>query len=239
MKWSDIVVLKISLMLCFFLAGCSANEIKVETEKLQSNKVVYPAHMYSGVLVKPSWNWRMGHGAGVRMDENLTIVEVRGGIEVRNPKSKDGAVDSYGSNEETVRNTESGKKEAGHKYVGGESVCEGYKKKEAGREELGKWNVHFKSGVKKSYDLDKLVNELSLLEPSVVSVVGYTDDVGDDTYNDKLSKHRAYSVSENLKQFWKGAEFNISWSGECPKIVLNTNETSRQRNRRVEIVAYK
>jgi hypothetical protein len=231
MNWSDSVKLKILVVIYLFLVGCSTKEIKVEIEKLNSNKVVYPAHMYSGVLVKPSWNWKMGHGAGVRLSEKLEIVEIRNGI------STAGSMPLR--DEKDVKGNADDMREDNSKSVEAVGVCAESVKERSDREKIGEWSVHFKSDNKTPYDFEFLMGELSLLEPSLVSVAGYTDDVGDDIYNDNLSKQRAYSVSERLKEFWSGAEFKIIWSGECPKVVLNTDGESRQRNRRVEIVAYK
>jgi hypothetical protein len=231
MNWSDFVKLKFLVIFSLFLVGCSTKEIKVETEKLNSNKVVYPAHMYSGVLVKPSWNWKMGHGAGVRLDEKLEIIEIRSGI------STIGSMPQ--ANGKNIRVDANEKREDDGEPVEAVGVCEERVKERSDRERIGEWNVHFKSDDKKSYDFEFVVGELSLLKPSLVSVAGYTDDIGDDIYNDNLSKQRAYSVSEQLKEFWGSAEFKIVWGGECPKVVLNTDGESRQRNRRVEIVAYK
>ena len=70
-----------------------------------------------------------------------------------------------------------------------------------------------------------------------MSVVGHTDDVQDDSYNQGLSERRAQAVAARLKALtdlskWKQS---VSGQGESAPRVSNDSDEHRQINRRVEI----
>lgn len=232
-------MLKFLTVLAVLLSGCSSQRVSDEHEKLLSNKVVYPAHMYNGVLVQPSWNWTMGHGKGVRLNEKLQIIEVREGLSDSDDRSKSGNSSLIGG-DRAASEVEVSDALVQKSSDVVSNVCKGSTIGigEPG-DKLGSWKAHFKSDKDVSYDLDMMIGELKALNPSKVVVSGYTDDKGDDVYNERLSERRALSVSEELRKVWSGAEFKIIWGGECPKLVLNKDDESRQKNRRVEIMAYK
>jgi outer membrane protein OmpA-like peptidoglycan-associated protein len=69
-----------------------------------------------------------------------------------------------------------------------------------------------------------------------VSIVGHTDAIGSDAYNQDLSERRAEAVSEVLRD--DDVAYNriiASGMGETEPIATNATEEGRARNRRVEI----
>ncbi|MFZ2725512.1 MAG: OmpA family protein, partial [Methylococcaceae bacterium] len=84
--------------------------------------------------------------------------------------------------------------------------------------------------------LDSVANVLNQYGDSTVNITGHTDDIGSDSYNQRLSEQRASSVSAYLAQ--KGVNYNrLSQRGMGEKMpkVPNTNEANRAQNRRVEL----
>ncbi len=84
--------------------------------------------------------------------------------------------------------------------------------------------------------LNSVANVLNQYPDSTVNVTGHTDDIGSDTYNQKLSEQRAASVAAYLGQH------NVAYNrlsqqgmGERAPKVPNTDENSRAQNRRVEL----
>jgi outer membrane protein OmpA-like peptidoglycan-associated protein len=70
-----------------------------------------------------------------------------------------------------------------------------------------------------------------------VRIVGYTDNVGSDAYNLRLSLQRAQSVADYLI-YVEGIEKNrvkIEGKGKSNPIADNATEAGRAKNRRVEI----
>ena len=70
-----------------------------------------------------------------------------------------------------------------------------------------------------------------------LAVEGYTDSVGGDDYNQKLSEHRGESVRDYLTQ--EGVAGNSVTSkgfGKAEPVASNDTAAGRQRNRRVELV---
>ncbi len=72
---------------------------------------------------------------------------------------------------------------------------------------------------------------------SNIVVTGYTDNIGNDAYNVKLSLQRAQSVADYLIYCEKvdPALFKIEGKGKGNPIAKNTTEKGRAKNRRVEI----
>jgi outer membrane protein OmpA-like peptidoglycan-associated protein len=70
-----------------------------------------------------------------------------------------------------------------------------------------------------------------------VLVIGHTDNVGTDSYNQKLSERRATSVSNYLiSQGVSSARISTKGMGESDPKVDNDTEAHRAENRRVEFV---
>ncbi|KVL85387.1 OmpA family protein [Burkholderia stagnalis] len=84
--------------------------------------------------------------------------------------------------------------------------------------------------------LDKLLSEREGSMFSRVTIVGYTDSVGSDTYNLELSQRRAQAVASYLKaRGLKGDTWSISGRGKAGPVASNATADGRASNRRVEI----
>lgn len=84
--------------------------------------------------------------------------------------------------------------------------------------------------------LDKLSDVVVRYNKTTLTVVGHTDNVGADKYNQDLSQRRAHSVA----QYFESKRVNpvrlaISGKGETQPVTSNASEGGRQQNRRVEI----
>lgn len=95
-----------------------------------------------------------------------------------------------------------------------------------------------KAGIKPAFrsSLDKLADVLVKYNRTVVHVVGHTDSVGSDAYNQQLSEQRARSVADYLSQ--RGVprdRLRTEGRGEREPRATNATEAGRQLNRRVEI----
>lgn len=85
----------------------------------------------------------------------------------------------------------------------------------------------------------RAVSELIAAYPNAtVRVLGFTDAVGDDAYNLKLSEDRALSVKNALVAAGppKGVVFETKGYGKANPVASNDNEAGRALNRRVEVV---
>ncbi|WP_457667820.1 OmpA family protein [Thiolapillus sp.] len=84
--------------------------------------------------------------------------------------------------------------------------------------------------------LDKLANIIKKYDKTIVHVVGYTDSVGSETYNQNLSERRARAVSDYLMSHGvRSDRLQIEGRGESEPRASNATEAGRQLNRRVEI----
>lgn len=84
--------------------------------------------------------------------------------------------------------------------------------------------------------LNSVANVLNQYPDSRINVTGHTDDIGSDSYNQKLSEQRAASVAAYL------AQHNVAYGrlgqqgmGERMPKFPNTDENNRSQNRRVEL----
>ena len=69
-----------------------------------------------------------------------------------------------------------------------------------------------------------------------LTVVGHTDNVGSNDYNQKLSERRSHAVAQYLeRKRVDPVRLAISGKGETAPIASNATESGRQANRRVEI----
>jgi OOP family OmpA-OmpF porin len=70
-----------------------------------------------------------------------------------------------------------------------------------------------------------------------IEIVGHTDDVGDDTYNQELSEQRAAAVQDYLISAGIDASKLVAWgAGERLPIASNATPEGRTENRRVEVL---
>jgi OOP family OmpA-OmpF porin len=81
-----------------------------------------------------------------------------------------------------------------------------------------------------------LADDLNELGPRTVTIHGYTDDVGEPTYNQRLSERRAGAVRNHLAvQLDDGFRLEAEGFGETRPVAPNDTDESRARNRRVVI----
>lgn len=104
-------------------------------------------------------------------------------------------------------------------------------------------SIQFKSGsaeiLPESLDLLRLYGKLLVeFDNTTMIIIGHTDDVGNDTYNQKLSERRA----ESVKQFFV-SEFGVTEGrlvavgyGEKKPLVNETTPEARAKNRRVQFM---
>jgi len=88
-------------------------------------------------------------------------------------------------------------------------------------------------------NLQKLADILQRNPGSEVLVVGHTDAVGSDSYNQTLSERRASSAASYLIQ--RGVPSNrirTAGRGKTEPIASNDTEAGRQQNRRVEVAIF-
>jgi outer membrane protein OmpA-like peptidoglycan-associated protein len=84
--------------------------------------------------------------------------------------------------------------------------------------------------------MDKLSDVVVRYGKTTLTVVGHTDNVGSNDYNQKLSERRSRSVAEYLEsRRVDGMRLALAGKGETQPIASNANEAGRQQNRRVEI----
>nr|WP_306814407.1 OmpA family protein [Actinomyces bowdenii] len=86
--------------------------------------------------------------------------------------------------------------------------------------------------------LQGAADQLKAYSGGEVSIVGHTDDVADDAYNQDLSTRRAQAVADRLGQLTDMSAFTVSVSGkgEGEPRVPNDSDENRRLNRRVEVV---
>jgi outer membrane protein OmpA-like peptidoglycan-associated protein len=84
--------------------------------------------------------------------------------------------------------------------------------------------------------MDKLADVVVRYNKTTLTVVGHTDNVGSNPYNQKLSERRALSVARYLESKQVNSlRLATSGKGETQPVANNASETGRQANRRVEI----
>jgi outer membrane protein OmpA-like peptidoglycan-associated protein len=84
--------------------------------------------------------------------------------------------------------------------------------------------------------LDKLADVVVRYGKTTLTVVGHTDNVGSNEYNQKLSQRRALAVAQYLEsQRVNGMRLATAGRGELDPVQPNATAAGRQANRRVEI----
>ncbi|HEX9184016.1 MAG TPA: OmpA family protein [Burkholderiales bacterium] len=84
--------------------------------------------------------------------------------------------------------------------------------------------------------MDKVADVVVRYGKTTLTVVGHTDNVGSDSYNQRLSERRALSVAQYLEsRRVNGMRLATAGKGETQPVASNATETGRQANRRVEI----
>lgn len=85
--------------------------------------------------------------------------------------------------------------------------------------------------------MDKIANVLIRYGKTHLTIVGHTDNVGTNQYNQTLSEHRAQAVNDYLRN--KGVlvqRLEFLGRGETAPRASNATEEGRRLNRRVEII---
>ena len=84
--------------------------------------------------------------------------------------------------------------------------------------------------------LNKLASTMKEYNQNTVTIAGHTDSRGDDSYNMRLSRDRAYAVANYLTaQGVASNRINVVAYGESRPVADNNSEYGRQQNRRVEL----
>lgn len=88
-------------------------------------------------------------------------------------------------------------------------------------------------------DLREFASSMNEFEESNILIVGHTDSVGAESYNQRLSEQRAESAGEYLReQGVSSGRLTITGKGETEPVATNETADGRQLNRRVEIAIY-
>lgn len=85
-------------------------------------------------------------------------------------------------------------------------------------------------------DVEKLTRVLKENLPAKVIIIGHTDHIGSDEYNQKLSERRSNSLGKRLVE--NGIEsqrIHTSGKGEKEPIATNSTRKGRAENRRIEV----
>lgn len=86
-------------------------------------------------------------------------------------------------------------------------------------------------------NLDKLVEILNRYPETNIQVIGHTDAVGSDSYNQTLSERRAASVINYLRTHnISSGRLTAKGMGETDPVATNDTDEGRSLNRRVEFV---
>jgi outer membrane protein OmpA-like peptidoglycan-associated protein len=85
--------------------------------------------------------------------------------------------------------------------------------------------------------LGRLVTFLNKYPDRTVAIEGYTDSVGSEDFNQRLSERRADSVKSYLTAQGIGSmRLSASGKGQSDPVAANDSASGRQQNRRVEVV---
>ena len=110
--------------------------------------------------------------------------------------------------------------------------------------------VTFASGLLFAFDSDQiqpaagtnlieLASSLQKYPDSQLLIVGHTDNVGDDSYNQSLSQRRSNSAAAYLAaQGVVRTRLAATGKGESEPVTTNETDAGRQKNRRVEVAIY-
>ncbi len=88
------------------------------------------------------------------------------------------------------------------------------------------------------HNLDVLSQSLDKYPDTDLLIVGHTDAIGSDEYNQDLSIRRAESAARYLQSQGARTRIQTRGLGEREAVATNDTETGRSRNRRVEVAIY-
>jgi outer membrane protein OmpA-like peptidoglycan-associated protein len=88
-------------------------------------------------------------------------------------------------------------------------------------------------------NLGELAKSLQKYPESQLLIVGHTDNVGDASYNQRLSERRSNSAAAYLAaQGVARTRLQATGKGETEPVATNETDAGRQQNRRVEVAIY-
>ncbi|HEY1080606.1 MAG TPA: OmpA family protein, partial [Bdellovibrio sp.] len=89
-------------------------------------------------------------------------------------------------------------------------------------------------------ELEKNLSQMSQVRIKKIIVVGHTDSVGSDEYNQELSQTRAETVAQALRKKFRLSTEQVEavGYGESQPIATNKTKQGRLQNRRVELKLY-
>ena len=88
-------------------------------------------------------------------------------------------------------------------------------------------------------NLTSLANSLKKYNDTDLMIVGHTDDIGSDSFNQGLSERRARAARTFLmSQGIASDRIRIAGRGESEPIAENTSDAGRSQNRRVEVAIF-
>jgi outer membrane protein OmpA-like peptidoglycan-associated protein len=84
--------------------------------------------------------------------------------------------------------------------------------------------------------MDKVADVVVRYGKTTLTIVGHTDNVGSNSYNQRLSERRAHTVARYLESKQVNSmRLAIAGKGESQPVANNNSEGGRQANRRVQI----
>jgi len=87
-------------------------------------------------------------------------------------------------------------------------------------------------------NLNELARSLDKYPDTELLIVGHTDAIGRDSYNQDLSERRAASAARYLDSRGVRTRIDTRGRGEREPIATNDTDAGRQQNRRVEVAIY-
>ncbi len=97
-------------------------------------------------------------------------------------------------------------------------------------------SAEFKPGEAFIAYADSVKTYLELNPDRVLTIVGHTDNVGTDKFNDGLGKRRAQSAREYFKKLGVTSEIKTESQGKRKPVATNDTPEGRQKNRRVNFI---
>lgn len=90
--------------------------------------------------------------------------------------------------------------------------------------------------LKTTYEIDDAISKVTTDNLKSISIVGHTDSVGSDEYNQKLSEERAQAVADYLVDQGINADLiSVSGEGEASPVASNDTTEGRSQNRRADV----
>ncbi|MFH0257168.1 OmpA family protein [Vibrio rumoiensis] len=95
----------------------------------------------------------------------------------------------------------------------------------------------FDSATLKTTDaIDEAVSKATAANLKSITIVGHTDSVGTDEYNQKLSEERAQAVADYLTgKGFDASLISVSGEGEASPVASNDTTEGRAQNRRADV----